>query len=66
MDKDGKAMEEARGKRMRRGVLWAITGDLEWFASEFGFPYRASNLLCPYCLANHVFPFSWATTIRVS
>ena len=29
-----------------------ITGDLESFASEFGFPYTAANLLCPYCQAD--------------
>ena len=23
---------------MRRGIVRAITGDLEWFANEFGFP----------------------------
>ena len=27
-------------------------GDLEWFAAEFGFPYAAANLLCPYCNAD--------------
>ena len=41
-----------RGKRLRPGILWAISGDLEWFAMEFGFPYSASNLLCPYCMAD--------------
>ena len=51
-DKDGRAIEEGRGRKMRKGIVWAITGDLEWFASEFGFPYSASNLLCGWCLAD--------------
>ena len=31
----------------RRGVLWSITGDLEWFCQEFGFPGQsiASRIL---------------------
>ena len=44
-----------KGKRFRKGWVWAVTGDLEWFASEFGFPYAASNLLCGYCLADQNF-----------
>ena len=44
-----------KGKRFRKGSVWAVTGDLEWFASEFGFPYAASNLLCGYCLADQNF-----------
>ena len=51
-DGRGKTMEKERGKRFRKGWLWAITGDLEWFASEFGFPYPGANLLCPYCQAD--------------
>ena len=51
-DKDGRGIEEGRGRKMRKGIVWAITGDLEWFASEFGFPYSASNLLCAWCLAD--------------
>ena len=51
-DKDGKPMEKQKGKRFKRGLLYAITGDLEYFAWEFGFPYPASNYLCPYCLAD--------------
>ena len=43
-----------RGKRLRRGVLWSITGDLEWFCQEFGFPWASSNLLCPYCQADQM------------
>lgn len=45
-------MEKERGKRFRKGWLWAITGDLEWFAAEFGFPYPASNQLCAWCMAD--------------
>ena len=44
-----------KGKRFRKGWVWAVTEDLEWFASEFGFPYAASNLLCGYCLADQNF-----------
>ena len=47
-DKDGRPIEEGRGRKMRKGIVWAITGDLEWFASEFGFPYSASNLVRPF------------------
>ena len=39
-------------RKMRKGIVWAITGDLEWFASELGYPYSASNLLCGWCLAD--------------
>lgn len=54
VDVDGKAVDGpgARGKRFRRGWLWCITGDLEWYAQEFGFPFAASNFLCPYCKAD--------------
>lgn len=41
-----------KGKRFRKGWVWSVTGDLEWFASGFGFPYPASNLLCGYPLAD--------------
>ncbi|CAL1136396.1 unnamed protein product [Cladocopium goreaui] len=51
-DKAGDPIEKHRGKRMRKGVLWSVSGDLEWFASEFGFPYSAANMLCPFCLAD--------------
>ena len=51
-DVEGKKMEKERGKRYRKGWLWAITGDLEWFAAEFGFPYPASNQLCAWCMAD--------------
>ena len=51
-DKDGKVLDSMKGKRMRTGVLWCITGDLDWFAEEFGFPYAAANLICPYCKAD--------------
>ena len=51
-DEAGMPTEKYKGKRMRRGVLWSVSGDLEWFAAEFGFPYAAANLLCPYCNAD--------------
>ena len=31
-DKAGDPIEKHRGKRMRKGVLWSVSGDLEWFA----------------------------------
>ena len=37
-DQFGNPAEEFRGRRMRRGVLWSITGDLEWFCQEFNCP----------------------------
>ncbi|CAK9083768.1 Uncharacterized protein SCF082_LOCUS39746 [Durusdinium trenchii] len=48
----GVPMDGVKGRPLRRGVLWAITGDLEWFASQFGFPYSSSNMICAYCLAD--------------
>ena len=36
----GQAADGPRGKPMRRCVLWAITGDLEFFASEFNWQMR--------------------------
>ena len=53
-DKAGKPMELQKGKRFRKGWLWAITGDLEWYASEFSWPYSASNYICPYCAADQL------------
>ena len=34
------------------GHYWAITGGLEFFASEFNWPYRNANEICPYCCAD--------------
>ena len=51
-NRHGTEMCLQKRKKMRRGILWAITGDLEWFAQEFGWPYPASNHLCPYCAAD--------------
>ena len=53
-DWQGKPIELHKGRRLRRGVLWSITGDLEWFCQEFGFPWASSNLLCPYCEADQM------------
>ena len=33
-DEAGMPTEKYKGKRMRRGVLWSVSGDLEWFAAE--------------------------------
>ena len=41
-----------KGKKLRKGILWCITGDLDWYAEEFGFPYAGANKLCPYCDAD--------------
>lgn len=50
---EGQAADGPRGKPMRRCVLWAITGDLEFFfASEFNWPYPNANEICPYCCAD--------------
>ena len=46
-DKAGKPMELQKGKRFRKGWLWAITGDLEWYASEFSWPYSSQQLHLP-------------------
>ena len=48
----GNQMENYRGRRVRPGVLYSITGDLEWFCQEFDWPYPSSNQLCPYCSAD--------------
>ena len=48
----GNHMENYRGRRVRPGVLYSITGDLEWFCQEFDWPYPSSNQLCPYCSAD--------------
>jgi hypothetical protein len=53
-DQFGNPVEEFRGRRMRRGVLWSITGGLEWFCQEFNFPWPASNMMCPYCRADQM------------
>ena len=51
-DKRGGSMDAQKGRRFRPGWLWGITGDLEWFASEFQFPFPGNNYICPYCLAD--------------
>ena len=51
-DLAGKPTDLHRGKRLRRGVLWSITGDLEWFCQEFQFPWSSSNQLCAFCKAD--------------
>ena len=51
-DLQGQPVEANRGKRLRKGVCWSITGDLEWYCQEFGFPWASSNMVCPYCNAD--------------
>ncbi|CAE7557610.1 unnamed protein product [Symbiodinium natans] len=43
------------GKPLRRCVLMAVAGDLEFFAQEFGWPTALSNQPCPYCKADNLF-----------
>ena len=31
------------------GVIWSITGDLDWYAKELGLNNYNSKLSCPYC-----------------
>lgn len=33
----------------KRGFIYAITGDFEWFSQEFGFPRAMADNPCPYC-----------------
>ena len=40
---------------MRRGIIWSIVGDLEFFSSEFQFPTAMSNYPCAYCWASNFF-----------
>ena len=40
---------------MRRGIIWSIVGDLEFFSSEFQFPTAMSNYPCAYCWASNKF-----------
>ena len=49
---EGQAADGSRGKPMRRCVLWAVTGDLDFLASEFNWPYPNANELCPFCCAD--------------
>ena len=43
------------GQGIRKGILFVISGDLEWFAQEFGWPTAGSNKCCPYCQADNFF-----------
>ena len=40
---------------MRRGIIWSIVGDLEFFSSEFQSPTAMSNYPCAYCWASNFF-----------
>ena len=53
-DEFGNPVQEFRGRRLRRGILWSITGDLGWFCQEWNFPWPASNMMCPYCRADQM------------
>lgn len=53
--------------------MYCITGDLEWYSSEFHFPYAMENHPCPWCKCDMhdeipVFDFrssaKWRETIR--
>ena len=62
----------------KKGVLFVLAGDLEYFASEFGWPTAMSNYPCPFCKADNFFdmtktkcPFTdfrkdalWKATLR--
>ncbi|CAK9117939.1 unnamed protein product [Durusdinium trenchii] len=64
------------GKKVRRGVLMVIAGDLEWFNQEFKWPTASSNQCCVYCSADNLheggdYPFTdmrgnakWKETIK--
>ncbi|CAE7266703.1 unnamed protein product [Symbiodinium sp. CCMP2592] len=49
----------AKGKSgktsLRKGIIMSISGDLEWFSAEFGWPTASSNFPCPYCGADNLF-----------
>ena len=45
----------ADGTPVRKGVLFVIAGDLEWYSQEFGWPTAMSNKCCPYCNAENLF-----------
>ena len=40
---------------LRKGIIMSITGDLEWFSAEFGWPTASSNYPCPFCGADNLF-----------
>ena len=40
------------GQRLPKGVVYSITGDLEWFYEEFGFPRHNKDKPCPWCEAD--------------
>ena len=48
----------ARGKKVRRGIIWSIVGDLGFLPSEFQFPTAMSNYPAgpPTCLATMMHP----------
>ena len=41
-----------------KAVVMAITGDIDWFCHQFGFPYAMSNNPCPYCRCDNLFSAS--------
>lgn len=61
-----------------RCIIMVISGDIEWFCSQFNFPYAMSNTPCPYCKCdnnktNSTMPFTdfrknaaWKTAICTS
>eukprot|EP00435_Cladocopium_sp_Y103_P050364 s1056_g15.t1 len=41
------------GRKVRKGVLMVIAGDLEWYNMEFSWPTASSNYCCVYCDADN-------------
>jgi hypothetical protein len=37
-----------------RCIIMVISGDIEWFCSQFNFPYAMSNAPCPYCKCDNL------------
>lgn len=44
-----------RSRPLRRAIVMAVAGDLEFFAAEFGWPTASSNYPCPFCKADNFF-----------
>lgn len=42
-------METESGQPVQAGMVFSITGDLEWFYNEFGFPRPNTQNPCPWC-----------------
>lgn len=42
------------GSMKIRCIIMVVAGDIEWFCSQFGFPYAMANNPCPYCKADNL------------